>query len=154
MVRRQEAPPSAEQGYGQMAGWCAWALTSAHSPQTRTGHQMQNLEGAGKRERPNSHPGSLTHKKESKIGYKWTYLPNRLTDAGNNRATKGESGWGRGKSGDWDQQIQMTTQKMGKQQGPAVEHRELYLVYSTKPQWKRIWKRIGTNWITLLYTRN
>ena len=35
-------------------------------------------------------------------------------------------GWGRDKLGGWDEQIHTTTYKIGKQQGPAVEHRELY----------------------------
>ena len=40
--------------------------------------------------------------------------------------TKGERGWERDKKGFWDQQIQTTTCKIDKQQGPTVQHRELY----------------------------
>ena len=38
---------------------------------------------------------------------------------------KGKNG-GRGKLGVWDQQIQTTIYKIDKQQGPTVQHRELY----------------------------
>ena len=37
--------------------------------------------------------------------------------------------WVGNKLGVWDQQIQTTVYKIDKQQGPAVQHRELYSVY-------------------------
>ena len=37
-------------------------------------------------------------------------------------------GKGRDKLGVWDQQIQATIYKIDKQQGPSVQHRELYSV--------------------------
>ena len=40
--------------------------------------------------------------------------------------TKGERGGGRDKLGVWDQQIQIIIYKVDKQQGPTVQHRELY----------------------------
>ena len=41
--------------------------------------------------------------------------------------TKGERG-GRDKLGAWDQQIQTTIYKIDKQQGPTVQHKELYTI--------------------------
>ena len=38
----------------------------------------------------------------------------------------------------WDQQIHTTIYKIGKQQGPTVQHRELYSTSYNKPKWKRI----------------
>ena len=35
-------------------------------------------------------------------------------------------------------QTQTTTYKIGEQQGPTAQHRELYLISYNKPQWKRI----------------
>ena len=40
-----------------------------------------------------------------------------------------EGRWGRDRVGVWDKQIQATTHRMDKQQGPTVQHREL-LIYS------------------------
>ena len=31
---------------------------------------------------------------------------------------------------------------MDKQQGPTVEHSELYSIFCDKPQWKRMWRQI------------
>ena len=54
---------------------------------------------------------------------------NRLTDIENRLVVaKGERGWGRDKLGVWDQQMQTTVQKIDKQQGPNVQHRELYSI--------------------------
>ena len=39
---------------------------------------------------------------------------------------------GRDRLGVWDQQIQTTIYKRGKQQGPTVEHREVYSVSCNK----------------------
>ena len=52
-------------------------------------------------------------------------------------------GYQRGKAGGdkvgvWDQQIQTTIYKIDKQQGPTVQHRELYSVSFNNLQWKRI----------------
>ena len=41
---------------------------------------------------------------------------------------KGKGGQGREKLGVWDSQIQTTIYKIGKQQGPTVQHRELYSI--------------------------
>ena len=38
--------------------------------------------------------------------------------------------------------MQTITYKMDGQQGPTVQHRELYSISCDKPQWKRIRKRI------------
>ena len=55
--------------------------------------------------------------------------------------TSGCQGGGRrGKKelGVWDQQIQTSTYRMHKQQGPAVEPRELYSKSCHQPSWKTI----------------
>ena len=54
------------------------------------------------------------------------------------QVAKGEGGWGRDGLGVWDQQMQTIIYRMDKQQGPTVQHRELYSVSCDKPQWKRI----------------
>ena len=46
---------------------------------------------------------------------------------------QGGGGWGREGLGVWDQQIQTITYIMDKQQGPTVEHRELYSISCDKP---------------------
>ena len=46
---------------------------------------------------------------------------------------KGEEGWERDGLGVWDQQIQTILYRMDKQQGPTVEHRELYSIFYDKP---------------------
>ena len=40
--------------------------------------------------------------------------------------------WGRDKLGVWDQQIQITIYRTDKQQGPTVQHRELYSIFCNK----------------------
>ena len=50
----------------------------------------------------------------------------------------GGGGWERVGVGVWDQQMQTIIYRMDKQQGPAVEHRELYSISCDKPQWKII----------------
>ena len=50
-----------------------------------------------------------------------------------NLVTKGERGWGKDKLGVWDQQIQTTICKINKQQGPTVQHKELYSISCNKP---------------------
>ena len=51
---------------------------------------------------------------------------NRPTDRENKpMVTRGERGWGRGESGGWDYHIHMIKCKIGNQQGPAEQHREL-----------------------------
>ena len=44
----------------------------------------------------------------------------------------------RHRSGVWGQQIQTVVYEMDKQQGPAVQHRDLYSISRDKPSWKRI----------------
>ena len=51
---------------------------------------------------------------------------------------QGGEGWGREGLGVWDQQMQTVIYRMDKQQGPTVQHRELYSMSCDKPQWKRI----------------
>ena len=46
---------------------------------------------------------------------------------------KGEGAWGKGGLGDWCQQMQAIIYRMDKQQGPTVQHRELYSVSYDKP---------------------
>ena len=69
--------------------------------------------------------------------------------------TKGEGS--RDKLGDWDWNILTSIYKTDNQQGPTVEHRELYSISCNNLSWKRIWQRIyiytyTRNQITLLYT--
>ena len=54
---------------------------------------------------------------------------------------KGEGRWGREGLGVWDEQMQPLVYRMDTQQGPTVEHRELYSISCDKPSWKRIWKK-------------
>ena len=49
-----------------------------------------------------------------------------------------QGGRGRDGLGAWDQQMQTIIQRMDKQQGPTVQHRELCLIPCDKPKWKRI----------------
>ena len=44
-----------------------------------------------------------------------------------------EEGWGMGRLGVWNQQMQTIIYRMDKQQGPTVEHRELYSVAYDEP---------------------
>ena len=46
--------------------------------------------------------------------------------------TKGERGWRRDKLGVWGQQIQTNIFKIDRQQGPTVQHRELYSISCNK----------------------
>ena len=42
--------------------------------------------------------------------------------------TKWEMGWGWDKLGVWHQQIHISIYKIGKQQGPTIQHRELHSI--------------------------
>ena len=80
---------------------------------------------------------------------KLTYLQNRnkLTDKINlstkqkqthrhreqNCGCQGGGSVGEGGLGVWDQQMQIIIYRMDKQQGPTVQHRELYSVSCNKP---------------------
>ena len=46
---------------------------------------------------------------------------------------QGGGGWGRDGVGVWGQQMQTSIYRMDKQQGPTVQHRELYLISCDKP---------------------
>ena len=46
---------------------------------------------------------------------------------------KGEGGGGRAGVGVWDEQMQTIIYRVDKQQGPTVEHRELYSISWDKP---------------------
>ena len=46
---------------------------------------------------------------------------------------QGGGGWERDGVGVWDQQMQTGICRMDKQQGPTVQHRELYLISCDKP---------------------
>jgi len=46
--------------------------------------------------------------------------------------------WRREGLGVWDEQMQSVIYRMDKQQGPTVEHSELYSIFCDKPQWKRM----------------
>ena len=63
-----------------------------------------------------------------KIETQWSkiYRENKLM------VTKGERELG-DKLGAWDWQMQTTIYKLDKQQGPTVEHRELYSISCDKP---------------------
>ena len=50
---------------------------------------------------------------------------------------QGEVGWGRDGSEVWGQQTQTAIYRMDKQQGPTVEHKELYSLPYDKPQRKK-----------------
>ena len=57
--------------------------------------------------------------------------------------TKGESWWGRYKSGAWDEHTHTTICKIGNQQGPTVQDMELYPIFFNNLYEKRIWKRMN-----------
>ena len=64
------------------------------------------------------------------------YMQNRsrLTDIENRPVVaKGEEGWEGDGMGVWDQQMQAIIYRMEKQQGPTVQHRELYSISCDKP---------------------
>ena len=46
---------------------------------------------------------------------------------------QGGGGWGRDALGVWGWQMQTITNRMNKQQGPTVKHRELYSISWDKP---------------------
>ena len=46
---------------------------------------------------------------------------------------QGEGGWERDRQGVWDQQMQTIIYRTDKQQGPTVQHRELYTISYDKP---------------------
>ena len=52
-----------------------------------------------------------------------------ITDIENEHSYVRVRGWGRDKLGIWDQPILLYV-KIDKQQGPTVQHRELYKLYS------------------------
>ena len=52
---------------------------------------------------------------------------------------KGRCGWERGKLGIWDQQT--TLNKIDKQQGFTVQHRDFYSIFCNTLSWKRIWRK-------------
>ena len=58
-----------------------------------------------------------------------------------NMVTKEERWEREDKSGTWDQQTHTTIYITDNQQGPTVEHRELYSVLCDNHYEKRIWKR-------------
>ena len=60
---------------------------------------------------------------------------NRLTDFENKRE---RLVGGRDKSGAWDEHIHTTVYKIDNQQGPTVEHRELYSIFCNNLNGKRI----------------
>ena len=49
--------------------------------------------------------------------------------------------------------IKTTKNKIDKQQGPNVQHRELYSISCNKLQWKRFEKRIHTHTHTHTHTK-
>ena len=58
---------------------------------------------------------------------------------------QGGDGWQRDRLGVWVQQIQTIQQRMNKQQGPTVQHRELYSISrmdGDEPEWKIIYERM------------
>ena len=59
---------------------------------------------------------------------------NTLTDIDNKfMVIKMERRCRKDKMGVWDQQINTTVYKIGKQQGPTLQHEELYSIYCNKP---------------------
>ena len=64
---------------------------------------------------------NITKQKKTHRHRKHTWLP------------KGKGGGERDKLGVWDQQIHNTAYKIDKQQGPTVQHRELYSISGNKP---------------------
>ena len=86
--------------------------------------------------------------RERKIPYDITYMSNLKydtnehiyetdTDSQTQRTDlwlpRGEVRWGRERLGVWDQQMQISIHRMDKQQGPTVQHRELYAISCDKP---------------------
>ena len=63
---------------------------------------------------------------------------NRLTDTEDRLMVAKGKTWERHGLGIWDQQRQSITYRIDKQQGPTVEHKELYSISYDKPQWKRM----------------
>ena len=49
---------------------------------------------------------------------------------------QGGGGWEREGLGAWDQQMKVSIHRMDKQQGPTVQHRELYSIFCDKPDGK------------------
>ena len=59
-----------------------------------------------------------------------TNLSTKQTHRHREQTCGGQGGWGGGRDGwgIWDQQMQTSTYRMDKKQGPTVEHRELYSI--------------------------
>ena len=55
-------------------------------------------------------------------------------------AVKGKTGCEKDGLGVWGQQMPIITYRMDKQQGPIIQHREVYSISWDKPYWKRILK--------------
>ena len=49
----------------------------------------------------------------------------------------------------YETETESWTQRMGKQQGPTVEHRELYSISCDKPEWKRIFHKENNVYICI-----
>ena len=60
-------------------------------------------------------------------------LPTKQKQIHRHRGCQGRGGVGEGWTGVWTQQMQTITYRMDKQQGPTVQHRELYSVSWDKP---------------------
>ena len=71
---------------------------------------------------------------------------------------QGRNMGGSDKLGDWDWHTHTTIYKLDNQQGPTVEHRELYSIFCNNLYGKSIFKNSGYmymyNWSTLLLTWN
>ena len=70
----------------------------------------------------------------------WT--KNRLTDIENSLVVAKGAGVGSKGLRTWGAQRWTVIYRKDKQQGPTIQHRELYPTSCDIPQWKRIWKRI------------
>ena len=73
-----------------------------------------------------------------KIPWRREWLPTQVflpRESHEQRSLAGYSAWGCKES---DMTEQLTLSPSGKQQGPTVEHRELYSIFYDKPKWKRI----------------
>ena len=70
---------------------------------------------------------------------------------------QGEGGY----RGGWGGSLRLAdanyTERMNKQQGPTVQHRELYPVSWDRPWWKILWEKECKSmydWVTMLHSRN
>ena len=94
---------------------------------------------------------TLSEVRERQKPYDITYMWNLKYDTNNliyetesqtqrtDVAAKREGKWRRDGLGVWDQQMQIIIYRTDEQQGPTVQHRELYSISCDKPSWERMY---------------